>query len=252
MYVDIKLNGRITCAMVDTGTTYNFIANRKAKLLGLILEKSPSRMKAMNSEAKRISRRAKGVPIKIGTWSRSTNLIVVPLDDFQVMLRMEFMHAVKLVPMSFLNFLYLMEGDDPCVVPVSQGGTKDPQQISTFQLKKGVRKGESAFVAAMKLETLDGEAIQEPTIVANILKEFSDMMPMELPRTLPPCRGVDHRIELELGVKPLVRTPYRMALPELAELRKQLDKLLSGGLICSSKAPFGASVLFQKKQDRSL
>ncbi|KAJ8499601.1 hypothetical protein OPV22_010153 [Ensete ventricosum] len=43
-----------------------------------------------------------------------------------------------------------------------------------------------------------------------------------------------------------------MAPLELAELRKQLDELLIGGLIRSSKAPFGAPVLFQKKQDGSL
>ena len=36
------------------------------------------------------------------------------------------------------------------------------------------------------------------------------------------------------------------------ELWKQLDKLLKGGLIHSSKDPFGAPVLFQKKQDGSL
>ena len=126
MYVDIKLNGQTTRAMVDTGATHNFIADREAKRLGLILEKNLSRMKAVNSKAKRISGLAKGVPIKIGTWSGSTNMMVVPLDDFQVILRMEFMHAAKLVPMPFLNSLCMMGGNDPCVVTVSRRGTKEP------------------------------------------------------------------------------------------------------------------------------
>ncbi|KAJ7961417.1 Retrotransposon protein, putative, Ty3-gypsy subclass [Quillaja saponaria] len=43
-----------------------------------------------------------------------------------------------------------------------------------------------------------------------------------------------------------------MAPPELAELRKQLNELLESGFIRPSKAPFGAPVLFQKKQDGSL
>ncbi|CAL9153084.1 unnamed protein product, partial [Musa hybrid cultivar] len=60
MYVDIKLNGQTTHSMVDTGATHNFIANQEAKRLGLILEKNPSRMKAVNSEAKRIFGLAKG------------------------------------------------------------------------------------------------------------------------------------------------------------------------------------------------
>ncbi|CAL9076261.1 unnamed protein product [Musa textilis] len=185
MYMDIKLHGQTTRAMVDTGATHNFIADREAKQLGLTLEKNLNRMKAVNSEAKRIFGLVKGVPIKIGSWSRSTNMMAVPLDDFQVILRMEFMHAMKLVPLPFLDSLCLMGGDDPYVVLVSRRGTKDPYQLSTLQLKKGACKGELTFVAAMKLESLDGEAIKEPAAVANVLKEFTDVMPPELSKTLP-------------------------------------------------------------------
>ncbi|XP_028068806.1 uncharacterized protein LOC114271381 [Camellia sinensis] len=39
---------------------------------------------------------------------------------------------------------------------------------------------------------------------------------------------------------------------EFAELRKQLSELYEGGLVQSSKAPYSAQVLFQKKQDGSL
>ena len=46
--------------------------------------------------------------------------------------------------------------------------------------------------------------------------------------------------------------PYRMAPPELEELRRQLKELLDVGFIQPSKAPYGASVLFQKKHDGSL
>ena len=40
-----------------------------------------------------------------------------------------------------------------------------------------------------------------------------------------------------------------MAPKELVELRKQLNKLLDAELIQPSKAPHGAPILFQKKQD---
>ena len=62
IYVDIKLNGQTTRAMVDTGATHNFIIDREAKRLGLILKKNQSRKKVVNSKAKRIFRLAKGVP----------------------------------------------------------------------------------------------------------------------------------------------------------------------------------------------
>ncbi|KAI5656492.1 hypothetical protein M9H77_25285 [Catharanthus roseus] len=77
-------------------------------------------------------------------------------------------------------------------------------------------------------------------------------MPDELPKKLPPRREVDHQIELEPGAKPPAMSPYRMAPPELAELKKQLKGLIDAGFIRPSKAPFGAPVLFQKKKDGSL
>ena len=91
-----------------------------------------------------------------------------------------------------------------------------------------------------------------PVEVHSLLQEFGDILPAKLPMELPPQRNIDHEIELFPGVKPPARAPYRMAPPELAELRKQLSELLEAGYIRPSKAPFGAPVLFQKKQDGSL
>nr|XP_016507346.1 PREDICTED: uncharacterized protein LOC107825025 [Nicotiana tabacum] len=50
-------------------------------------------------------------------------------------------------------------------------------------------------------------------------------MPEELPKHLPPRREADHKIELDPGAKTPAFSPYRMAPPELEELRKQLKEL---------------------------
>jgi hypothetical protein len=96
------------------------------------------------------------------------------------------------------------------------------------------------------------ESEPTPKSIQKVLKEFKDVMPNELPKHLPPRRGVDHEIELVPGTKPPARAPYRMAIPELQELRKQLTELIDAGFIRPSKAPYGAPVLFQKKHDGSL
>lgn len=77
-------------------------------------------------------------------------------------------------------------------------------------------------------------------------------MPDELHNKKPPRREVDHQIDLVPVTKPPARAPYRMSQPELAELRKQLKELLDAGLLQPAKSPYGAPVLFQKKQDGSL
>ena len=52
--------------------------------------------------------------------------------------------------------------------------------------------------------------------------------------------------------RPPAQAPYQMTPPKLIELKKQLTELLNAGLVQPSKKPYGAPMLFQKKQDRSL
>jgi hypothetical protein len=47
------------------------------------------------------------------------------------------------------------------------------------------------------------------------------------------------------------KTPYRIGTPKLKELHMQLEELLKG-YICPSVSPWGSSILFVKKKDRTL
>jgi hypothetical protein len=63
--------------------------------------------------------------------------------------------------------------------------------------------------------------------IKQVLEEFLDVMPKELPEDLPPRRQVDHAIEVMPGVAPLTRAPYRMIHEELKEVKVQLKELLA-------------------------
>lgn len=56
-------------------------------------------------------------------------------------------------------------------------------------------------------------------MVVNVLKEFTDVMPLELLKTPPLRKSMDYCIELELGVKPPTIPLYCMSLLLLVELR---------------------------------
>jgi hypothetical protein len=62
-----------------------------------------------------------------------------------------------------------------------------------------------------------------------VVREFGDVFPDELPG-LSPRRDVDFSIELESGMKPISKAPYRMAATEMHELKAQLEGLLEKGL----------------------
>ena len=89
--------------------------------------------------------------------------------------------------------------------------------------------------------------LDQPRVVC----EYVDVFPDELPG-LPPQRVVDFGIELHPGTSPISMTPHRMAPVELQELRVQLQELLDKGFIRQSTSPWGAPVLFAKKNDKTL
>jgi hypothetical protein len=78
--------------------------------------------------------------------------------------------------------------------------------------------------------------------------EFLDVFPKEL-LSMPPDRDIEFVIELKPGIAPIYKTPYRMATPELAELKEHVKELLEKGFIHPSSSPWGAPVIFVLKKD---
>jgi hypothetical protein len=81
-----------------------------------------------------------------------------------------------------------------------------------------------------------------------VVNKFPDVFPEELPG-MPPDRDIEFVIELKPGTSPIYKTPYRMATPELAELKEHGKKLLEKGFIHPSSSPWGAPMIFVPKKD---
>jgi hypothetical protein len=56
-------------------------------------------------------------------------------------------------------------------------------------------------------------------------------------------------IELKPGTTPIYKTPYKMATPELVELKEHIKELLEKGFIHPSSSLWGAPVIFVPKKD---
>jgi hypothetical protein len=81
-----------------------------------------------------------------------------------------------------------------------------------------------------------------------MVNEFPDVFPEELPG-MPPDRDIEFVIELKPGTTPIYNTPYRMATPELAELKEHVKELLGKGFIHPSSSLWGAPMIFVLKKD---
>jgi hypothetical protein len=95
-----------------------------------------------------------------------------------------------------------------------------------------------------KVNQLDASQGSEVPVV----NEFPDIFPEELPG-MPPDRDNEFVIELKPGTAPIYKTPYRMATPELAELKEHITELLEKGFIHPSSSPWGAPMIFVPKKD---
>jgi hypothetical protein len=124
----------------------------------------------------------------------------------------------------------------------------------TISLKEPVREGTFQVVLPRRIDLASTPYVVQTTLLAKIpvVCEFLDVFLDELP-DLPPDRDVEFAIELIPGTPPILRRPYWMPLNELAELKKQLQELLTKGLIRPSLSEWGYPALFvEKKKDNSL
>ncbi|GJP42080.1 hypothetical protein CLOM_g1672 [Closterium sp. NIES-68] len=121
------------------------------------------------------------------------------------------------------------------------------------RFEKDVKRTDTGFLTIATEVEDDKEKVSEPPgKIKELLKEFQDILPDDLPNELPPYRTHQHEIVEEPGSKPTFRAPYRLSPTELTDMKKQIEYLLAKGLIRPSTSPYGALVLFTPKPDGSL
>jgi hypothetical protein len=182
--------------LFDSGATHSFISGSLVENLGL----SGSHVKeayTIVTPGGKISSHtvAFGVPLKLGSKTVQSNLIIIGLEGMDVILSMEWMTRHKVVldisgrvvainsPTTGHTTLYLpfKDGADPC-----------------------------AYV------TITSHLEEVPVIC-----EYPDVFPDEFPG-MPPNRDVEFVIELQPGTASISNRPYRMPSKELAELKNKL------------------------------
>ncbi|XP_073286746.1 uncharacterized protein [Primulina huaijiensis] len=82
-------------------------------------------------------------------------------------------------------------------------------------------------------------------------REFEDVFPEELPRGLPPLRGIEHQIDFVPGSALPNRPAYRSNPEETKELQRQVSELLDKGFVRESMSPCAVPVLLVPKKDGS-
>ena len=82
-----------------------------------------------------------------------------------------------------------------------------------------------------------------------LLQEFDDVFPESMPNGLPPLRRIEHQIDFVPGAQIPNRPAYRSNPEDTKELQRQVDELLSKGLIRESMSPCAVHILLAPKKD---
>ncbi|XP_017622216.1 uncharacterized protein LOC108466403 [Gossypium arboreum] len=185
----------------------------------------------------------KRCPLEIQGEVFPAYLIELPFNEFDLIFGMEWLveHQVSLdCAMKRVRLKAVIEKE---IVMVGERLNYLSNVISAMVVGKKARKGCEAFMAYVQ----DANAVGSSVDNICTIKEFLDIFPEEL-LGLPLEREVEFGIELLSGVAPVSIAPYRMATKELKELKVQLQELLNWGFIRTSVSPWGAPVLFVKKE----
>nr|GEX54758.1 putative reverse transcriptase domain-containing protein [Tanacetum cinerariifolium] len=171
------------------------------------------------------------IPIELGTFDVIIGMDWLILHDTVIVCGKQEVH----VPLKKRTLV--VKGDD-CVSRL--------KVVSCMKVKKCANRGSYLFVAQVVEEEPAERRLEDVLVIC----KFPDVFPEDLPG-LPPPRQVKFQIELVPGATPVAREPYRLTPSKMKELAKQLQELSDKGFIRPSLSPWGAPVLFIKKNDGS-
>jgi hypothetical protein len=247
--VEGMINNQTISILIDSGASHSYIDPKMVESFHFPRSKhGKSWLVHLATEAKRkVNEMVKSCLMDMNGLNTRAYLNIFPLGSYDYLIGMDWLdqhHAI--LDCHNKEFTCLdEEGNLRTMQGIPRAVTI--REISALQLKKCYRKGCQIFAAHM--EETPKYKVSNIEYYA-VLKEFEDVF-KEIP-ILPPKRDIDFSINLMPRVAPVSKTPYRMSTPELKELQMQLEELLKKGYICPSVSPWGAPVLFVKKNDGTL
>jgi hypothetical protein len=192
------INDTSTVVLFDYGASHSFISTAHVRKHNISVALLRCQMIVLWEEI------CPKVNLKIRGVDFVADLIVLESKGVDIILGMDWLNKHKVLI--------------DCVEKSVKQTTPEGKEMEFVTEPVVTAKGVANHVKVNQLDASQGSKVQ-------VVNEFPDVFPEELPG-MPPDRDIEFVIELKPGTTPIYKTPYRMATPELAELKEHIKELL--------------------------
>ncbi|KAK1600979.1 hypothetical protein QYE76_016730 [Lolium multiflorum] len=226
MLLPVTIQGAPLVALLDTGSTQNFLPAATMRRLALQpTDRDNLHVTVANGDRLHCHGVAQHVPLTIGDEHFIITCAGIDLGCFDFILGVDFLWTLGPILWDFdaLTMTFWRQG---CHIRWEGLGGASP---------------------APQLQLVSGADDAEHPLLTHLLQQHDAIF--EEPRDLPPPRACDHRIHLLPGSAPVAVRPYRYPQLQKDELERQCTLMLAAGIIRISTSPFSAPVLLVRKSD---
>ncbi|XP_074315385.1 uncharacterized protein LOC141651579 [Silene latifolia] len=249
-----KVNSRICTLIIDSGSCTNVIAKDVIAKLKLPTKNHPKPYKLhwLDGNNGVMVKKQALISLQLGPYKDEILCDVIPMNACHILLGRPWQYDRKVEHDGRSNVYVVSKGKAKYhLKPLSPTKynkpiAKDSLFLDANEVEEVVVRGEPAYLLVVrevkKMESNDAR-IQE------LLVEFSDVFPDELPDGLPPKRGIEHQIDLLPGAALPNKPAYRCNPEEAKELQRQVQELIDRGYVKESLSPCAVPALLVPKKE---
>lgn len=245
--VHASIHKKRLIALIDSGSTHNFISYKVARGMNLTATATPPfDVRVASGTPLRCNRKFEAAPVTLGGEVFRVTLFALPLIGLDLVMGVQWLATLgptlcdwkaQTMQFSWAGKYIQLHGLETTKIRASKQG----------EISKEARRGSTIFAISLAQPTESSPSLPAP--MKTIVTEFADLF--NAPTQLPPSREIEHRIPLKEGTDPVNVRPYRYAYYQKDEIERQVQEMLTAGIIRPSSSPFSSPVLLVKKKDGS-
>ena len=257
-----KVKGKVCKVIVDSGSTDNIASREMVNKLKLQTIPHPYPYKAswLTKDKHTLVNEQVWVEFQLGEYVDKILCDVTEMDACHLLLGRPWQYDVNAKHDGHTNVYSIMKnGVNYVMNPLPDDGKND-HVVSNITLL-----GEKEFLNSLKVDNMPCFAIVtkpkvdaamtndvnkvEPKEVKDLLLKYKGIVAGSLPSSLPPKRDVSHSIDLIPGATLPNKAAYKLTPQQNEEIARQIEELLSKGLIRKSISPCAVPAVLAPKKE---